>query len=79
MMWRGRVLTRRDDREVDHVVAFGDEPRGDVGADGSFGATDERDVARVQLRGHPIGGGTSGRPQTDYACRINDGGTLLRN
>ena len=45
-----------DDGEVHAMVAFGDEPAADVLRHLGLGAADQRDVARLQLRGDAVGG-----------------------
>ena len=49
MVRAGGVLAGGDDREVDLVVTAGDDARRQVGRDLGLGASDERDLTRLQL------------------------------
>ena len=54
---RRRVLAGRNDRKIDDIVPLVDQASRDVGAHRSLGATDERDLAGVQLRVRSLGVG----------------------
>ena len=58
----GGVGARRDDGEVHTVVALGAQAAAELGRHLRLGATDELDVARLELGGHTIGG-RAGPPQ----------------
>ena len=56
----GGVLAGGDDREVDLLVALGDDPRRQVGRYLGLGASDQRDPAGLQLGRDAVDGGTGG-------------------
>ena len=58
MVRRSSVRSCGNDRKVDDVVAFGQQPRRDIGADCGLRAPDQLDLAALQLRCHTIGCGT---------------------
>ena len=65
MVRAGGVLAGRDDREVDLVVTAGDDARPELGRDLGLGASDERDLTRLQLgRDHVDGRARRGERST---------------
>lgn len=62
---RGCVGPRRDDGEVHPLVSLSPQASTDVGRHLGLGATDQGDVTRLELRGHPIGGGASPSQRLD--------------
>ena len=65
MVRAGGVLAGRDDREVDLVVTTGDDPRAELGRDLGLGASDERDLTRLQLSRDHVDRRAGGRERVD--------------
>ena len=64
-MGTGRVGPASDDREVDVLMAFGEEPVGELGGHRRLAPADQADLAPLQGSGDPVGRGGGGPERFD--------------